>query len=80
MGKWNLVGKMIELLIKFEEIAMRLSKRESIVSETIQILELLKNGSDLDTSTGIEMLLFDVGYLRLKSIETKCKQTIGNWR
>ncbi len=34
-NKWNLVGKMVELLSKFEEIARRLSKRESIVSEII---------------------------------------------
>ncbi len=34
-NKWNLVGKMVELLSKFEEIVRRLSKRESIVSETI---------------------------------------------
>ncbi len=34
-NKWNLVGKMVERLSKFEEIARRFSKRESIVSEII---------------------------------------------
>ncbi len=41
-NKWNLVGKMIELLSKFEELARRLSKRRVLFQTLFQILDLLK--------------------------------------
>ncbi len=41
-NKLNLVGKMVELLSKFEEIARRLSKSESIVSEIIPNIRFIK--------------------------------------
>ncbi len=41
-NKWNLAVKMVELLSKFEEIARRLSKRESIVSKMIPNIRFIK--------------------------------------
>ncbi len=41
-NKWNLVGKMVELLSKCEEIVRILSKRESIVSEIFPIIRFIK--------------------------------------
>ncbi len=41
-NKWNFVGKMVELLSKFEEITRRHSKRESIVSENISNIRFIK--------------------------------------
>ncbi len=41
-NKWHLVGKIVELMSKFEEIAKRLSKRESIVSDIITNIRFIK--------------------------------------
>ncbi len=52
-NKWNLVGKMVELLSKFEEIARRLSKRKSIVSEIIPNIRFIKIYMTKAASKGI---------------------------
>ncbi len=52
-NKWNLGGKMVEHLSKFEEIARRLSKRESIVSEIIPSIRFIKIYMTKAASKGI---------------------------
>ncbi len=71
-NKWNLVGKMVELLSKFDEIARRLSKRESIVSEIIPNIRFIKIYMTKAASTGtFEGLGSTIAALN-DSIETRC--------
>ncbi len=64
--------KMVELLSKFEEIARRLSKRESIVSEIIQNVRFIKIYMTKTASKGIFGGLGSIIAALNDSIETRC--------
>ncbi len=71
-NKWNLVGKMVELLSQFEKITKRLSNKESIVSEIIPNIRFIKMYITKVAAKGLFVGLGSTIIALKNSIETRC--------